>query len=541
MAARDSFLQRAAGATRTRQARLGPLAAGALVLAALFAACPAQATIRYQVGLARPAEHRFQVGMTIPGVRGSVTVQMAAWDGLYQIRDFAHQVSELRANDLSGWELPVIRLDKQTWRIEGSGEVRVQYAAFWDESGPFGTQLDAEHAFLNLGMVLCYVPERLSEDVVVRYDNLPQGWRVAVQLPKAGGAEAGATAYAAPNYDALVDAPVEIGRFEEVQFRAGGRPIRAVIHGDSVDRARLVTALTAIVDYQTGMMGEAPFSEYFFLFHVGRRFGGGGMEHSNSTAIAADTGAALPSVSAHEFFHLWNVKRIRPQSLEPVDRTREMWTRALWFAEGVTNTYASYTLVRTGLWSKAEFLADLGEQLTALQSRSARSWQSVEESSLTAWLEKYSLYNRPEFSINYYNKGQLLGLGLDLVIRDATDNRASLDDVLRKLNQQYAHQGRFYADSGGVRTAAEEVVREANRGARTDLADFFRRYVAGSDELPLAEWLAIAGLTLRISGERREVEEMRQPAERQRRILDGLLKGGVSASAQAASNRSGGR
>jgi len=517
------------------------LAAEMLVFAALIAACPAQATIRYQVALSRPAEHRFHIGMTIPEVRGSVTVQMAAWDGLYQIRDFAHHVSEMRATDTSGRDLPVVRIDKQTWRIDGNGEVRAQYAAFWDEIGPFGTQLDGEHAFLNLGMVLCYVPERLSEDAVVRFDNVPQGWRVAVQLPKASAADGAATAYAAADYDALVDAPVEIGRFEELQFRAGGRPIRAVIHGDAVDRARLINTLSAIVDYQTRMMGEAPFSEYLFLFHVGRRYGGGGMEHSNSTAIAADSGAALASVSAHEFFHLWNVKRIRPQSLERVDRTREMWTPALWFAEGVTNTYASYTLVRTGLWSKGEFLDDLGKQITTLQTRPAHRWQSAEESSLTTWFDKYPLYERPEFSISYYGKGQLLGVGLDLVIRDATDNRASLDDVLRRLNQQYAKRGRFYADSQGIRIAAEEVIREARAEATTNLTDFFHRYVAGTDELPFAEWLSVAGLMLRVSGERREVEELTQATERQRRILAGLLNGGVTSNALPAASVPGGR
>ena len=524
-----------------RAARIRPLAAGMLVFVALFAAGPAQATIRYQIGLARPSEHVFQIGMTIPGVRGSVTVQMPAWDGLYQVRDFAHHVTEIRASDAAGRYVPVIRVDKQTWRIEGSGEVRVQYAAYWDETGPFGTQLDGEHAFLNLGMVLCYVADRLAEDAVVRFEDVPQGWRVAVQLPQAGGADAGDTAYAAGDYDSLVDAPVEIGRFEEVQFRAGGRPIRAVIHGDSVERTRLVNTLAAIVDYQTGLMGEAPFEEYLFLFHVGRRFGGGGMEHRNSTAIAAGSGTMLANVSAHEFFHLWNVKRIRPQSLEPVDRTREMWTPALWFAEGVTSTYASYTLIRTGLWSKREFFDDLGEQINTLQKRPARRWQSAEESSLTTWLDKYPLYQRSEYSISYYNKGQLLGVGLDLVLRDATDNRASLDDVLRRLNREYAQRGRFYPDNAGIQAAAEEVLREARPEARVDLADFFRRYAAGTDELPFAEWLSIAGLALRVSGGRLEVEELPQVSERQRRILQGLLSGGVTEYALPAAGGSGGR
>ncbi len=223
--------------------------------------------------------------------------------------------------------------------------------------------------------------------------------------------------------------------------------------------------------------------------------------------------ATLANVSAHEFFHLWNVKRIRPQSLEPVDYTREMWTPALWFAEGVTSTYASYTLVRTGIWTHAQFLADLGRQITELESRPARTWQSAEESSLDTWFDKYPLYDRPDFSISYYNKGQLLGVALDILIRDTTDNRASLDDVLRRLNQQYAQRGRFYADSAGIEATVEEVVRCQAGNCRVpnsprpiasmDLAEFFKRYVSGTDEMPFADLLSRAGLTLKTEGEKR--------------------------------------
>ncbi len=204
----------------------------------------------------------------------------------------------------------------------------------------------------------------------------------------------------------------------------------------------------------------------------------------------------LPEITAHEFFHLWNVKRIRPQSLEPVDYTREMWSPSLWFAEGVTDTYATFTLVRSGVWTKQRYLEDLSAQITDLQSHPARKWQSAEESSLDAWYEKYSLYEAPDFSISYYNKGQLLGVLLDITIRDATDNRASLDDVMRRMNEEYAHAGRFYPESAGVRAAAEEVIAAANGGAKTDLAEFFDDYVAGTEEIPFADLLSRAGLQL---------------------------------------------
>jgi predicted metalloprotease with PDZ domain len=227
------------------------------------------------------------------------------------------------------------------------------------------------------------------------------------------------------------------------------------------------------------------------------------MEHMNCTAISADVPAQLPGYSAHEFFHAWNVKRIRPQSLEPVDYTREMWTRSLWFAEGVTNTYGAYALERTGLWPTQQFYANLADEVRELQSRSAHRWQSVEQSSLDAWYEKYPLYTRPDESISYYNKGQIVGVMLDILIRDRTDNRASLDDVLRALNEEYAKAGRFYEESEGLRAVMENVIRKKAPSADADLADFFKRYISGSDEIPYSNFLARAGWTIRDTSQRR--------------------------------------
>jgi predicted metalloprotease with PDZ domain len=220
------------------------------------------------------------------------------------------------------------------------------------------------------------------------------------------------------------------------------------------------------------------------------------MEHSNSTAISVRTEGEFPSVAAHEFFHLWNVKRIRPASLDPVDYTKEQYTRALWFAEGVTNTYASYTLVRTHLWNKEQFYEDLGDQISDLESRPANRWQSAEQSSLDAWLEKYSLYNRPQDSVSYYTKGQVLGVLLDILIRDRTDNQKSLDDVLRSMNEEFAKQGKPYRDSLDVRRTAESV-------AGGSFEDFFQKYVSHAEALPYQQLLPLAGLELRTMERRR--------------------------------------
>jgi predicted metalloprotease with PDZ domain len=477
----------------------------AAILAIVFYfACPAHATIDYTVSLSHPERHIFGVTMRIPKVRDQVTVQLPAWNALYQIRDFSSHMMQFTAKDEEGHPLPWRKLDKETWSVSGNGTVIVSYPILWDEPGPFASQLNIDHAFLNFAMVLLYLPDRRNEDTRVAFEDVPESWRVAVELDAAGtGAGHHADAYIAPSYDALVDAPVEIGRFDEFHTEAAGKPIRIVVHGDSGDRARLVDSLKRIVEYEASLMGGAPFREYLFLFHIGNNFGGGGMEHMNCTAISADVPAQLPSYSAHELFHAWNVKRIRPRSLEPVDYTKEMWTRSLWFAEGVTNTYGAYALLRSGLWSTQQFYGNLADEIRELQSRPAHRWQSVEQSSLDAWYEKYPLYMRPEESISYYNKGQIVGVLLDILIRDRTDNRASLDDVLRALNEEYAKAGRFYDESDGLRAEMENVIRKKAPAADSDLSEFFKRYISGSDEIPYPDFLARAGWTIRDTSQRR--------------------------------------
>jgi predicted metalloprotease with PDZ domain len=456
-----------------------------------------RATIRYEVSLAHPEQHLFHVTMTIPDVVNEVTVQMAAWNALYQIKDFSSHVRQVEA--FIGPEItPIEKLDKQTWRIKGTGTIKISYATYWDEMGPFASQLNAAHAFINPAMIFMYVPERRGEAVHLAMPDVPADWQAAgasIQFIESMG---GARVFGgdAASYDALVDAPIEAGKFEEFQL-AGVKPeIWVVVHGENWKKKRVEEDLKRICQYELKLMGGAAFERYTFILHIGKGAGGGGMEHANSTAIAVYSDEYLPGVAAHEFFHLWNVKRIRPASLDPVDYTKEQYTRALWFAEGVTNTYGSYTLVRSGIWSKDQFYADLGEQITELEGRPANRWQSAEQSSLDAWLEKYPLYNQPEYSVSYYTKGQVLGDLLDILIRDRTGNEKSLDDVLRLMNTNFAKQGRAYRDSLDVQLTAESV-------AGGSFGDFFRKYVAGTDPFPYPQILALAGLGLRTVERRR--------------------------------------
>jgi predicted metalloprotease with PDZ domain len=487
---------------------------------------PSHATIRYSVSLAHPEQHLFQITMEIPEVPGEVRVALPAWNTLYQIRDFSSHLRQVEAfaeNRIA----PIEKLDKQTWKVTGNGTVKLRYSAYWDEPGPFGTQLDGEHAFFNPAMMLFYVPGRRGEAVQLTVTEAAPGWKAAgaslLQAPDSGAGPH--FDFAAAGYDALADAPVELSRFEEFVLPGISPPVRVVIHGDSWRKSGVQEQLKRICQYQLKLMEGAPYRGYTFIFHIGRAAagGGGGMEHADSTAIYIPSDSYLANVSAHEFFHLWNVKRIRPDSLEPVDYSREQYSRALWFSEGVTNTYSSYTLVRTGIWTKQEFYDDLSGQISELELRPAGQWQSAEQSSLDAWLEKYGLYSSAQASISYYTKGQVLGVLLDLVIRERTDNARSLDHVLREMNAQFARKGKFYRDSLDVRLTAEKI-------AGVSLEDFFQRYVSGAEPLPYAEVFAPAGLELRRVASRRTV-----PGFTTRRDAAGVLSiEGVDAEGSAA-------
>jgi predicted metalloprotease with PDZ domain len=477
----------------------------------LFFARPASATIGYHISLKHPEQHLFHVQMRIPAVATDqdIVVALPAWNALYQVRDFSYRVRDVRASNSATPAAPLHlwMLDKQTWKISLAGAgaaagsaaqaATLDYNIEWDDPGPFNSQLNAHHAFLNFAEVLMYVPTRRAEDTQVQFDDVPDGWRVAADLP----ADSPSNSFTAASYDKLVDAPAEAGKFTEFAFDEAGAHFRVVVDGKQWHREALESILRDITKYEVHLMGGAPFHQYTFFYHFGTypEVGGGGMEHSNCTAISVSSGDAAASVTAHEFFHAWNVKRIRPQTLEPVDYTKEMFTRALWFAEGVTSTYGAYTLERSGLWTKDQFYADLAGQIGELDSRPAHRWQSVEESSLDAWLEGYDEYRRPERSISYYNKGQIVGDMLDLAIRDATDNHKSLDDVLRRMYDVYAKQGRFYDDSQGVQSAIKEVT-----GVKFD--DFFRNYVAGTEEIPYDKFFSAAGLELKV--ERRAAPDL---------------------------------
>jgi predicted metalloprotease with PDZ domain len=449
-------------------------------LAAVDAASDSPPAVTYTISLANPEQHLAHVQVMLPAGHPARELQLPVWNALYQIRDFSQYVNWLRARDRAGKALVVRELDKSRWQIEGTSDGAViEYEIYLDSPGPFGAQINAHHAFFNLAEVLMYTPDARNSRLTLHFSHVPNGWHIATPLKSADDA------YVAENYDRLVDSPVEIGTFRETDFDESGAHFRVVIDADPADynTDQIKDSLHKIVAAAINWMDDRPFEQYTFIYHFPRGPAGGGMEHAYATAIDLNAGTIqhnlypLSSVSAHEFFHLWNVKRIRPRTLEPIDYTKENYTRALWFSEGVTSTAENVIQFRAGLVGEKEVLANVAQEITELESRPAHLTQSAEDSSLNAWLEGFNYYRRSERSVSYYNKGELLGVLLDLTVRDQSHGQASLRDVLQWMNRNYAQKGQFFDDSRGVRDAAEAV-------SHADLASFFQKYVAGTEEIP---------------------------------------------------------
>jgi predicted metalloprotease with PDZ domain len=451
----------------------------------------ARGVVRYEVSLGGASQHLVKVKLHFaPGVP-ECELQLPVWNALYQIRDFAQYIGWIRARDNKGNPLAVSKVDKSRWRVggtEGGGEI--EYEIFADQPGPFGAQANTHHAFFNLAQILMYPVGARTYPMQVQFRDVPSGWRIATALT------ASSEGFSAENYDRLVDSPVEISAFQESDFDEGGGHYRVVVDADAADydRQRMVSTLRRLAAASTDWMKDRPYQTYLFLYHFPRGPAGGGMEHAYSTAIdiSADrlreSPLVLSDLTAHEFFHLWNVKRIRPQSLEPIDYTKENYTPALWFSEGVTTTAGNIIRMRAGLLDEAGDLKGLAAEIGELEGRPAHLTQSAEESSLDAWFEKYNYYRLPERSISYYNKGYLLGVLLDLQMREASHDSASLRDVFLLMNQN-AREGQYFSDSDGVRQAAELV-------SHSDLGWFFQKYVAGTEEIPWDKFFLGVGLHL---------------------------------------------
>ncbi len=434
--------------------------------------------VRYDVSMPRPHSHLFEVEALYPASEGPLTLAMPVWTpGSYLVREFARNVQELSAATERGDSLPIARLDKRSFQVAAPGQrIRIRYRVYANELTVRTSHLDGSHGYFNGASLFFYseAHRHLEHRVMV---HAPPGWNVFCALDRFGAD------LVAPNYDELIDSPVEVGPETPLEFRALGVAHQVVVWGEAqLDRPRLIADLQKICEVEAQLFGGLPMQRYLFLIFLVDK-GRGGLEHKSSASLlfprfqlATSKGwEDFLTLVAHEYFHLWNVKRIKPRSLVPFNYGEENYTRLLWAFEGVTSYYDNLLVRRAGLMSAARYLARLGEAITSLHGTPGRRVQSLDDASLSAWIKHYRPdENSPNSAISYYLKGEIVTSLLDLEVRRATGNQRSLDDLMRLLWKRFG-DGRGLPEDG-VENAASEI-------AGADLSAFFNRALRSTEEL----------------------------------------------------------
>ncbi|MBI4394178.1 MAG: M61 family metallopeptidase [Euryarchaeota archaeon] len=465
------------------------------------------APVRYTVSMPNPDNHLFHVRMEVDEASLPLRVAMPVWTpGSYTLREYARNVQSLVAT-AAGKPLPVVQLDKATWEVAGSAvqKVALEYDVSALNLGVQGAHLDRTHGYFNGAAVFLFVIGETGRPAEVEIRH-PDGWRVSTGLPP--GAKEGH--YRADDYDHLIDCPVEIGTHRVLGFESMGVPHRIALYGrGNHSEERLARDIKAIVDAELAIFGSPPYDDYTFIIHLTDRRGGG-LEHRNSTTLNVNRTCFQPqkdyetflSLVAHEFFHTWNVKRIRPVTLGPFDYLKENYTRLLWAMEGLTSYYDRHVLVRAGLSKPEKYLEYLADEVKKLQDTPGRKMMNLEDSSFNAWVKHYRPdENSVNTAVSYYHKGELVGLLLDLEIRRASSGVRSLDDVFRILWDRFAVKGRGIGEQD-IEAASTEALGHSTR-------TFFDMYVRGTDELDYNAALSAAGLELKATTEKPKDDDAR--------------------------------
>ena len=469
--------------------------------------------IRYRLSMPDPSTHLFTVTIEVDftgEVPESIDFQIPMWSpGRYAVADFGKNVQQFAAAG-DGELVSFVRKDTQTWsvRTQGRRNVRVAYQVFANTlSGTFA-QLNSRHANYNGHELFMYVVGHKPDPVELEIDA-PVRWRIINGYTT----RANQSTWSFPDYDTMVDTPTEIAPDWTVdEFAHQGKTYRVMVHSmgdEGGQRPALVADIERIVHAQTEMWGAPDLDQYTFMIHFAADDrSGDGMEHLNSTQVIesgalADPGmyASAIGTSSHEFFHTWNVKRLRPVELGPWDFTRPLATRALWVVEGLTNYYGRMMLHRAGIWDERALLNRLGGTISNVEGSPGTRAMSVEMASMTAPFRDGAIHrqatNLSNTSISYYSKGEIVGLLLDLHIRSRTDGRTSLDDVMRRMYDEFYVNGAsdsYYLQGSGYRV--EDFERVASEVAGIDLDEFFRRYTRGFETPPYDEILSSVGLGL---------------------------------------------
>ena len=453
-----------------------------------------------------PRQHLWHLSITVEqATADGQRLRLPVWiPGSYLVREYARHVISVSAHCAEG-PVSISKVDKQTWQAAPCcGPLQVDLLIYAHEESVRGAWIDDQRAYFNGAAILPWVvgqehaPQRLRIERIS--DPCAAGWRVATAMTAEAVDADGFGSYIATDYEELIDHPVEIAAWQAIAFEACGTPHRIVLSGayGSIDQSRLAADVRRVCEWQIGLFGgEAPFARYDFLT-LATRGGYGGLEHRASTSLIVQRDhlprthghdekgyRSLLGLFSHEYFHSWLVKRIKPAEFAPYDLTRENLTRQLWLFEGFTAYYDDLALLRSGVIDAAAYLKLLAETISRVHSVPGHRMQTLEDASLDAWIKHYRPdANSPNATVNYYAKGALVALALDLELRARTAGGITLDTVMQALWAQHAtvplHDGDF------------ETLAEAVSGLA--LGEFFERALRSTEPLPLHAQLPAFGL-----------------------------------------------
>jgi predicted metalloprotease with PDZ domain len=454
---------------------------------------------QYLVSMPRPENHLLQIQLTIADWQQDyIDLHLPVWSpGSYLVREYAKNLQDFKANR-DGKSLNWQKISKNHWRVETLKQpFQISYNIFANELTVRTNHLDSTHGYFNGAATFMFVPNFEAHPFTVEIVIPKESWKIATALPHF---ENHPHIFFSDRFDTLVDSPFEIGEHTQVKFEVQGKPHEIIIWGEgNLDIRQMEQDTKAIIEAEAELFGGLPYDRYLFILHLANGYGG--LEHRNCCSLIyprfnfrGDHYLKFINLVAHEFFHTWNVKRIRPKALEEYDYDRENYTPSLWFAEGATSYYDQIIPLRAKLYGKEQFLKNLGETITRLQNTAGRQVQSLYESSFDTWIKLYRPdANSSNSQISYYLKGELVAMLLDLTIRSYTQNRRSLDDVMRSLWQYYGKSTNGKSEIGYTEGELYKIIETV---AGVNLQDFFKRYIHSTEELDYNYYFEYFGLQL---------------------------------------------
>ena len=457
------------------------------------------ATLFYQVAMSRPASHLFEITLQVNNWQSAaLDLKMPVWTpGSYLVREYAQHVQDLVATNSHRKVLATHKLSKNHWQVINNNNptIIIKYRVFANELTVRTNHLDATHGYFNGAAMFFFVPGLEQEPIKVEVVTPYADWQVSTTLPRVDGED---NTFIAPDFDTLVDTPMEIGTQQVYNFEVLGKPHAwAIWSQGNAKPEQIIEDTKKIIEVEAEIFGGLPYEQYLFLLHLSGS-GYGGLEHKDCCTLNyprfgfrdREKYERFIQLVAHEFFHLWNVKRIRPKVLEKFNYEAESYTTSLWFCEGTTSYYDILIPLRTGIYNRETYLKNLSQDINKYLNTPGRKVQPLAESSYDAWIK---LYRRNAYSdnnqISYYLKGQLVSLLLDLLIRAKYNNKRSLDDVMLIMWQRFGQN-----EVGFSEKQLRDVLAEV---AETNLDDFFARYIETTEELPFDDYLDPFGLYLK--------------------------------------------